>query len=99
MRAAEAKRIMEIYKARENGIDFAIKIMELVDDKEEKPTADKKTVRREKKTEEPRICPECGKRIKGRGNKKVCDDCKAKKVNTVEDDLKATAKELAELAR
>lgn len=100
MRTAEAKKIMEIYKARENGIDFAIKIMELVDDGEEKTVAAKRTVSKKiKKTEGPRICPKCGKAIKGRGNKKVCDDCKTKKVDTVEDDLKATAKELAELAR
>lgn len=99
MKTAEAKRIMEIYKARENGIDFAIKIMELIDDGEEKPNAVKETVRKEKKkTKEPRTCPKCGRPIMGRGNKKVCDECKAKKADP-SDDLRATAKELARLAR
>ncbi len=32
----------------------------------------------EKKTKTERICPECGKPIKGRGKKIFCDECKKK---------------------
>ncbi len=97
MTLEEGMQIVQIYKTRENGVDFCLKIMKMVGaDKQDEKVVDAP----KSKVKARRICPKCGKPISGRGNKNVCDECKAlveKSTSSAEDDLKNTAKELAEM--
>ena len=101
MTITEAKAVMQAYRDRENGIDFAIKIIDMINEKpgqQDKQGKKEKPRQQQKEEKAPRVCPKCGNPIKGRGNKKICDDCR-NAPKSVEDDIKQTAKELQDLAR
>lgn len=100
MTIAEAKKVMQAYRDRENGIDFAIKIIDMAEETT-KPKTERKPKEKPQPKEKPnkkgRTCPICNREFIPRGRQKICSDCKKQGEQSDEMDIKITAHELVEM--
>jgi len=98
MTVKEAKKVMQAYRDRENGIDFAIKIIDMTEEAAKaNAKAENNPQSKEKPQKKGRICPVCNREFTPRGRQKICRDCKNNTEVSVEMDTKKTAWELLEL--